>query len=116
MTGEELKKKIQEHGFTQTMIAQAMGVTSQNVQSLLRSNDVKTGTVEAIARIMGVSVSALYNEYPILSVDDYARIKLLEVENAHLREHVESLSRLIAEKDLRLADRETLMKKIKDIL
>ena len=86
MSGEELKAKIKAKGFSLCEIAQRLGETPQNLQGWLKCKDVKSGQIERIAKAMGESVSYFYNEQPLYSVEDYVRVKILESENALMRQ------------------------------
>lgn len=71
-------------------------MSPQNFQRVAIDNDnVKTETLERIATAIGESVSYFYNEVPILSLDDYARIHSLETENKYLRALLEEKERTI---------------------
>ena len=86
MSGEELKAKIKAKGFTLREVAERLGESPQNLQGWLKSHDVKSGQIERIAKAMGESVSYFYNELPLYSVEDYVRVKILESENALMRQ------------------------------
>ena len=56
MKGEYIKKILLENGFILKDVAEAMGETPQNLQSMLRAEDVKTGTLERIAAAINKSL------------------------------------------------------------
>lgn len=89
MTGEELKNKIKESGVRFADIARALEISDQALHMWFRAKVVSTATVESIAKAMGVSVSYFYNEYPILSIEDYAEIQ-------RDKERMRNLSELVA--------------------
>jgi transcriptional regulator with XRE-family HTH domain len=62
MTGQELKAKLIEAGKTQKDIAEILGVTAQSLSSVLSAKDVRSGTIEKIAKAIGVNVSYIYGE------------------------------------------------------
>jgi|GEM_PF-4982600 len=49
MKGIEVKKKLQSNGFSLKMVAELMGETPQNLNSMLNAQDIKTGVLERIA-------------------------------------------------------------------
>ncbi len=49
MSGDEVKKKLSENGYKLVDIATFLGIIPQNLHSLLKSDDVKTGVLEKIA-------------------------------------------------------------------
>ena len=62
MTGQELKAKLIEAGKTQKDIADLLGVTAQSLSSVLSAKDVRSGTIEKIAKAIGVRISYMYGE------------------------------------------------------
>lgn len=62
MTGQELKSKLIEIGKTQKDIAELLGVTAQSLSSVLSAKDVRSGTIEKIAKALGVRISYIYGE------------------------------------------------------
>lgn len=66
MTGEQLKKKIREAGFTLQRVATIMGYENrQRFYSLLKYENVKSGLIEDVARATGKPVSWFYGEEPV---------------------------------------------------
>jgi hypothetical protein len=49
MSGDDVKKKLSENGYKLVDIAAILGVIPQNLHSILKSDDVKTGVLEKIA-------------------------------------------------------------------
>lgn len=86
MKGSDIKARIKAKGFTLREVAARIGESPQNLNGYLNSADVRSSTIERIAEAMGESVMYFYNEWPVLTVDEYDRIKKLEAENALLRE------------------------------
>ena len=62
MTGIEVKKKLQNNGFSLKMVADLMGETPQNLNSMLNAQDIKTGTVEKIAKAINKSLYFFFEE------------------------------------------------------
>jgi len=61
--GERLKQLRQAQGMSQTTLAEAIGVTFQQVQKYERGiNRIGSGRLQRIAAVLGTTVSALYGE------------------------------------------------------
>lgn len=60
MKGIDVKKKLQSDRFTIKEIADIMGETPQNVQALLKVEDIKTGVLERIAKAIGKDILYFY--------------------------------------------------------
>lgn len=97
MTGDQLRKKIKSRKRSYKSVAEAIGETPQNFQNMLNASDVKSGTLERIAEALGEPISYLYNEVPIVSLEDYAEYIALKKEN-------EMLQRLVREKEQELRE------------
>lgn len=69
MKGIDIKKKIQDKGFTLREVAEKLGETPQNLNSLLSVQDIKTGVLERIAQSIGISMIDFFTEGNI-SVDN----------------------------------------------
>lgn len=95
MTGKQLKQKIKQKGIKFTTLAEMLDVVPQQVQQYFNANNVSTDVVERIAEVIGESVSYFYNEYPILTIEDYNRIITMEKEIAYLRQLLDEKERLI---------------------
>jgi transcriptional regulator with XRE-family HTH domain len=97
MTGDQLRKKIKSRKRSYKSVAEAIGETPQNFQNMLNASDVKSGTLERIAKALGEPVSYLYEEVPIVSLEDYADYIALKKEN-------EMLQSLVREKEQELRE------------
>lgn len=95
MTGKQLKQKIKQKGVKFNALADMLGVAPQQVQQYFSANNVSTDVLERIAEVIGESVSYFYNEYPILSMEEYARIAKMEQEIAYLRQLLNEKERTI---------------------
>ena len=62
MKGIDLKNRLLSAGYTVTAIANKVGVIPQNVNGWFTSNDVRTGTVEKLAEVLGLPISFFYGE------------------------------------------------------
>lgn len=60
MKGEQVKQIIFHRGFTLREIAERIGETPQNLNSLLSVQDIKTGVLERIATAMNFSLSDFF--------------------------------------------------------
>ena len=88
MRGTDIKARIKAKGITLREVAERIGESPQNFHAYLNSDDVRSSTIERIADAIGESVSYFYNEWPILSMEEYDRVKKLEYENGILREYL----------------------------
>lgn len=95
MTGKQLKEKIKQKGIKFTTLAEMLDVVPQQVQQYFNANNVSTDVVERIAEVIGESVSYFYNEYPILTIEDYNRVVTMEKEIVYLRQLLDEKERLI---------------------
>ena len=96
MKGSTIKQKIIDKGFSLSDVADLLGVTKQNFYTIAVNNDnVKTETLERIAAAIGEPVSYFYNEYPIISMEDYSRIRQMEKEVQMLKERVQNQDQII---------------------
>lgn len=85
MTGDQLRKKIKSRKRSFKSVAEAIGETPQNFQNMLNASDVKSGTLERIAKALGEPVSFFFEELPIVSLEDYADYIALKKENEMLQ-------------------------------
>ena len=67
MKGLDVKKKIQEGGFSLREVAELMGETPQNLNSMLNAQDIKTGVVERIAKSIKKNLYFFYGGQESLS-------------------------------------------------
>jgi transcriptional regulator with XRE-family HTH domain len=63
MTGIEIKRILKNNGFSLKSIADLMGETPQNLNSMLKSKDVKTGVIERIATVIKKPLYFFYHDY-----------------------------------------------------
>ena len=62
MEGKDLKKKLEDLGYTKVFIAKKMGTIPQNVNGWFLAGDVKTGTIEKLAEVLELPISVFYGE------------------------------------------------------
>lgn len=85
MKGSVVKQKIVDKGYTLQSVAEKIGMSKQNFrQTALIVENIRTDLLEQIAQAIGEPVCYFYNEYPILSLDEYARVKEMESRIAYL--------------------------------
>lgn len=60
MTGKELKEKIAQQNISALAIAKKLGISPQALNSTFNAADVKSGTLERIAEVLGVKMSFFY--------------------------------------------------------
>lgn len=59
MKGEDLKRLIIQSGLPLTKVAEALGISQQNLSGILSRDDIKTGTLEKVSEAIGTPV--VYN-------------------------------------------------------
>ncbi len=69
MKGIEIKKILQNNGYTLKEVAELMGETPQNLNSMLGAQDIKTGVVERIAIAIKKNLYFFYRDIPSLMTD-----------------------------------------------
>lgn len=62
MSGNELKEILYKQGITLTDLAKKLGVSQPSVSQAMQVQDIKTGYLEKICKILGVTVSFFYKE------------------------------------------------------
>lgn len=60
MTGKDLKEKIIQQNISALTIAKKLGISPQALNSTFNAADVKSGTLERIAEVLGVKMSFFY--------------------------------------------------------
>ena len=65
MNGKQIKEKLKKDGFILSEIAESMQETPQNLQSMLRTTDIKTGVLERIATAINKSLYYFFEEEKI---------------------------------------------------
>ncbi len=68
MKGADLKAEIKRQGKSLTEVAEALGMSQQNLNSALSGDNIKTGTLERVAGFLGKPISFFYNEGNIATV------------------------------------------------
>lgn len=73
MTGKELKDKLAKQGIPASAIAEKIGISPQAINSTFNAADVKSGTLERIANVLGVDMTFFYpadNQNAVASGDN----------------------------------------------
>jgi len=60
MKGEEVKNILANYNYSQSEIARRMNVSGQCLFKALQSNDIKSGTLEQIAKALGKDMGMFY--------------------------------------------------------
>ncbi|GHT16602.1 hypothetical protein AGMMS4956_19350 [Bacteroidia bacterium] len=81
MEGKEVRKILRNNGFSLKAIADLMGETPQNLNSMLNAQDIKTGVVEKIAEAIKKPLYFFFPEKVELMTD-----KEIEEQDAMLRD------------------------------
>lgn len=118
MTGKQLKVKLAELGAHQKDIADLLGVTAQSLSSVLSAKDVRSGTIEKIARVLGVPIAYFFEEsggravatgdFSAASVNGDASVST-DCQSV-LKEKVKALELLVSEKDKMIEEKERTIK------
>lgn len=109
MRGETVKKKLKDKGFVLSDIAAAIGKTPQNLDGQLKSEDVKSGLLENIAKVVGYGMDLFYDELtstpkeqiPVLFENEY----LKQITNQQ-KETIETQRKLVSSLEKRIEDLE----------
>lgn len=90
MTGKHLQEIIERYRFTQREIAEKMGIKPQTLYERLKANNITTGTLESVAKVIGVSPALFY-----LDNADLPERDTLLTENNYLKELLKEKERTI---------------------
>lgn len=82
MKGEIVKKRLRDKGFVLSDIAATIGKTPQNFDGQLKSDDVKSGLLENIAKAVGYGMDLFYDDLVPVPKDDVTIL----FENAYLKQ------------------------------
>ena len=71
MHGINLKKGINEKGVPLSELSKSLGITPQALNSILKANDVRSGTIEKICDVLDVDINYFYKgtKYEVKSTD-----------------------------------------------
>lgn len=62
MKGKDLKDLLSSYGLSVSHLAKLLGYSDQRLHSALKSDDLKSGLIEEIARVTNRSVCDFYNQ------------------------------------------------------
>ena len=62
MKGADIKAEIKRLGYTLTQVAEALGISQQNLSGILSRDDIKTGTLEKVTEAIGTPVSYSFGD------------------------------------------------------
>jgi transcriptional regulator with XRE-family HTH domain len=74
MKGKTVKEILKRNNIALNELAERMGVSPQNLQSMLRAADIKTGTLERIAEATNKSLYFFYKQSQGITGEDYSAI------------------------------------------
>lgn len=107
MEGKVIKQKLIEINKSQKELSELLGITAQSVNAILSAKDVRSGTIEKIAQVLGVPVAFFYGEGNFKQNAVATGSKSVAAINSNvatqdaeiLKERVKSLEALVAEKE-----------------
>ena len=70
MKGEFVKNKLKKEGYILEDIAIAMGISPQNLQSKLKSSDIKVGVLEEISKSINKSIYFFFEQQAINELNE----------------------------------------------
>lgn len=114
-----LEKKVNDSKLNKNKIAELSGISRTTLDSALNGADVKISTLEKIAKVVGFSVGALFDEQPqaeavTITNGSAAAVNVNAPINAPITAKSESaeshLLALLAEKDKVLEEKEKMIK------
>lgn len=62
MKGTDLKDKLTAKGFTMTYVAEKLNTVPQNINSWFKADDVRSGTIEKLAKVLDLPICYFYGE------------------------------------------------------
>jgi len=69
MSGEELRKRLTDGGYTVNSIAKLLGKKSQDISQILnKTADIKTGFLEELCKVLKVDLSFFYGGSEYLTI------------------------------------------------
>lgn len=93
MSGEELKSKLESVGVSQAKIAEMIGVFPQSFNKTLQSDDVRSGLLEDLCRVLDKDISFFYGG-ETSAVEEKVELEKLRKENAELKNELERIKSL----------------------
>ena len=97
MDGKKFQKKLREMGITQFQVAEILGITQQSVSAMVKTNSIKTTTLEKIAQAIGKDISVFFSESELQRSQEIENLKkLLEEKDQQIRRLQSQTDRLLA--------------------
>ena len=66
MTGEILKNELLNRGLVLSDIAKRLGMSTQHLNQALNAADIKSGLIERICDVLGLSIAEMYHVPPVI--------------------------------------------------
>ena len=116
-----IKQIIEENRFSGGVrgVAEAVGMTEQNLHRCVRENKIQAGDLEKIAKVLGVPITVFFDEgkggVNVTAVDHSqaaGRDLHVATEDAVMAERVKYLEAIVKEKDERISE---LKERIEDL-
>jgi transcriptional regulator with XRE-family HTH domain len=116
MRGIDVRKKLQNNGFSLKIVAELMGETPQNLNSMLNARDIKTGVLERIAKVINKSLYFFFDDKVGLMTKEEMQQHDKEVAkvNGNCKLCIEK-ERLIKAKDEHIKDLQKQIQLLEDI-
>ena len=96
MDGKKFQKKLREMGVTQLEVAKILGVTQQSVSAMVKTNSIKTTTLEKIAQAIGKDISIFFSESELQRAQEIENLKRVRNEkDAQIKKLQEQADRLL---------------------
>ena len=92
MTGKELQAIIHRSGKTQKELAEKLGMHPTQWRTYFGQDDVKSGIVEKVAELLGITVAEMYGQD---SCSDSRLIDMVQSRDRQLDKSQEQIDRLI---------------------
>lgn len=117
-----LKKAIRDSGLQRKDIALQSNITPKTIDNILAGADPKVSTLESIARVVGVSMSTLFDENSQIRQAQRDYVEKGNIEHhgieynnadAVLSERVKSLEALVDEKNERISELKERIEELK---
>lgn len=87
MTGKQIKEKLKSIGVNLSELSKSLGFeSSQRLHSALKTDDVRSGLIESIAKVIKKDVAWFYDTDSKSSQNDCDTVGLLHVINENLIE------------------------------
>lgn len=97
MDGKNFQKKLREMGITQLQVAEILGITQQSVSAMVKTNSIKTTTLEKIAQAIGKDISIFFSEGELQRAQEIESLKkILDEKDEQIKRLQIQVDRLLA--------------------